>query len=165
MTPDLLTRFRRAALATTAGLLSVASACSGGAAHGGGQDAAGGGSGGMAAGGSSRADSSAAGGGAGGALAGGAGGQGTQKGSGGVGGNPRDAGTTADQAMDSPSAARAEQACRDAIVAQCERRTICLGGSYSDCARVADRCPDYYFALDHVSGTQHQHWLHGAKSA
>jgi hypothetical protein len=50
-----------------------------------------------------------------------------------------------DLAADSPVAARAEQACRDAIVAQCERRAVCTGLSYDACARFADYCPDYYF--------------------
>ena len=115
-------------------------ACSQGAAHKAGQDAASGdsgGSGGSATGGSSRTDSFASG--------GGAGLDAPMAGTGGGGGAARDAGVGADQATDLPVATNAEQVCRDAILAQCERGSVCQQGSSADCLKFAARCPDYYF--------------------
>jgi hypothetical protein len=78
-------------------------------------------------------------------VAGGAGGQGDAKGgAGGGGATTSDAARGTDQASGSGEA-RAEQVCRDAILAQCDRRTVCAGLSYDECAGYADRCPDYYF--------------------
>jgi hypothetical protein len=38
------------------------------------------------------------------------------------------------------------EACRDAIVAQCERLYVCQGFDVGDCVQYAvDRCPEYYF--------------------
>ncbi len=62
------------------------------------------------------------------------------------GSGPGDAAVRLDQAPDISAAARAEQVCRDAIVAQCERLYACQGFSPGDCAQfAADRCPEYYF--------------------
>jgi hypothetical protein len=55
--------------------------------------------------------------------------------------------TPSDASSDASSSARAEKACRDAVIAQCERFAACFGGlldSYG-CTAQADRCPSYYF--------------------
>ena len=57
--------------------------------------------------------------------------------------NPTDGG--ADVPVDVAASARAEQACRDAIIAQCERIAACTGNSADGCPATADRCPSYYF--------------------
>ena len=62
------------------------------------------------------------------------------------GGGTDDAAVWLDHAPDLSVVARAEQACRDAIVAQCERLYTCQGFSPGDCAQfAADHCPEYYF--------------------
>ena len=86
--------------------------------------------------------------GGGGAKTGGGGASGTG-GTGGAAGQttPADGGADApgDAALEVASATRAEQACRDALIAQCERLTACAGSSSAGCVQYADRCPSYYF--------------------
>jgi hypothetical protein len=84
--------------------------------------------------------------------AGAKGGQSGTLGSGGAGGTAGGAGGTAggaggaDARSDAATATREEQACRNAIITQCERLKVCMGATIADCARyAADRCPDYYF--------------------
>jgi len=70
---------------------------------------------------------------------------GTAAGAGGA--APTDAGAT-DAADDASLAARQDQACRDAIIAQCQRLVVCYGmavDSADACSQYADRCPSYYF--------------------
>jgi hypothetical protein len=85
------------------------------------------------------------------AAQGGRGGASAGDGTGGVagrtdtGGAGRD-GAPSDWVPDVSPALSADQVCRDAIVAQCERLYACQGFSPGDCAQyAADRCPDFYF--------------------
>jgi hypothetical protein len=57
------------------------------------------------------------------------------------------AGSSVDAAPDQSPSTRAEQVCREAILAQCVRLAACLGIgiTQADCEMQADRCPDYYF--------------------
>jgi len=56
------------------------------------------------------------------------------------------AGDAADAAAtDASLLARQDQACRQAIVVQCQRISTCHGLDSSGCAAYADRCPGYYF--------------------
>jgi hypothetical protein len=67
----------------------------------------------------------------------------------GLGGAPGvgDAGSDHPVTSDAAAAARAEQACRDAIIVQCLRLGFCrgYGATQESCEQYADRCPDYYF--------------------
>jgi hypothetical protein len=69
-------------------------------------------------------------------------------GGGGSGGNTGAAGSqgTIDGGADAPVAMTAEQVCRDAIIAQCERIATCAGVSSDGCAVLAEHCPGYYFS-------------------
>jgi len=96
----------------------------------------------------------ASGGGQGGMSAGGAGGTSTTS-SGGTsaitgttasGGMAADAPPPADLGPDVSPVVTEYEACRDAVVAQCERLWVCQGFNVGDCAEfAAARCPEYYF--------------------
>lgn len=65
---------------------------------------------------------------------------------GGAGGSSAGLSADADLPVDTATAARADQACREALIAQCERNKICTPRTSTDCVQfAADRCPDYYF--------------------
>lgn len=51
-----------------------------------------------------------------------------------------------DRAPDVSTAVTELEACRDAVIAQCERLYVCQGFDVGDCAQfAADHCPEYYF--------------------
>lgn len=56
-----------------------------------------------------------------------------------------DAAASEDAPTDASLAARQDQACRQAIIIQCQRLSACEGLDPSGCANYADRCPSYYF--------------------
>ena len=113
-------------------LLGGEGACSSGTGRPGGSDAARGGAGG------------------GGGRAGGSGSGGSASGGSGSGGTTAHTDAGGDRVLltDGSAATRAEQVCREAIIAQCMLVNVCYGAAAdpsAGCAQLADRCPEYYF--------------------
>jgi hypothetical protein len=56
-------------------------------------------------------------------------------------------GPVTSDAADGPAKSREEQACRDAVILQCQRLASCSGAAVgkTTCDDYADRCPAYYF--------------------